>query len=236
MGEMETSIDPLTTKVVFQSGALDADSFLVLGAEVYETLGQLFEVELHLALSDEVPLDPALELARAAGTAAGRRRDRRGRPRHREPLRRSLPRRGRRRAARARARRGARADGAAPPRGRLRGAAPAGQTFTLSGHPTFDELGTEYVVISARQRFYVDGAERGSARVELELLPKSVPYRPARVTRKPRIAKLARASFVGADLRASVLTDTPIFEAPTCRARICAALSSSAPPRRALAS
>ncbi|MCC6877490.1 MAG: type VI secretion system tip protein VgrG [Sandaracinaceae bacterium] len=70
-----------------------------------------------------------------------------------------------------------------------------GQSFTLSGHPTFDAFDVEYVVVASRHRLYTSGDE--GACVELELLPKSIPFRPARVTRKPRIYGLMHARIDG---------------------------------------
>lgn len=80
----------------------------------------------------------------------------------------------------------------------IRGTSPlrhlaSGATFTLAGHPA-DSLNAKYALFEVHHR-----AERRSYTNSFVAFPATVPFRPARVTRRPRIAGSQTAKVVGPD-------------------------------------
>lgn len=69
----------------------------------------------------------------------------------------------------------------------------SGTTFTLTGHPA-DALNAKYALFSVHHR-----AERRSYSNRFIAFPASVPFRPARLTPRPRIAGSQTAKVVGPD-------------------------------------
>ncbi len=68
-----------------------------------------------------------------------------------------------------------------------------GKTFTLVNHPR-DELNDEYLVLSATHSFQGSG---GDYQNQFQCIPSNVPYRPKRVTPKPRLPSMQTATVVG---------------------------------------
>lgn len=69
----------------------------------------------------------------------------------------------------------------------------AAATFELAGHPTF-ELDGEYLVVGATHAFSENGDTYEN---QFECLPRSAPYRPLRVTPKPRMPSVQTGVVVG---------------------------------------